>query len=341
MTTRPLKIAQIGIGHNHASANMHALRKLTDTFEIMGVVESNPEWKIKRGNDPAYQGLPWLTAEELFALPDLDAVAIETDGFDLVPTAQRCAERGLHLHMDKPAGESLPEFRKLISTCKEKDLTLQLAYVYRYNPAIRFAINAARQGWLGDIFEVHASMSRYDGHNDHYRKWLRQFKGGAMYIFAGYLVDIVIQLLGRPEKITPFLKQTRKDGLFDNGLAVLEYPIASATIRVSVAEVDGMKHRRLIICGTKGSIEICPLEMPAEQYDSHPLSARLTLKEDVPGYKAGTHQVDCGPLGDRYTGQLTEFAQIIRKEKPNPFDYDHEYLVQEVLLKASGYENSE
>ncbi|WFB36864.1 Gfo/Idh/MocA family oxidoreductase [Kiritimatiellota bacterium B12222] len=337
MTKRPIKIGQIGIGHNHASANMHALRKLPDTFEIVGVVESNPEWMEKRGNDNAYQGLNWMSEAELFSIPDLDAVAIETDGFELIPTAQRCAERGLHLHLDKPGGESLPVFKQLLSTCEDNELALQLAYVYRYNPAICFALNAAKQGWLGEIFDVHATMCRYDGDNETYRKWLSQFKGGAMYIFAGYLIDIVIQLLGRPDKITPYMKQTRGDGLVDNGLAVLEYPIASATVRVSVAEIDGMKHRRLIICGTKGSIEICPLEMPADQYYSDPLTARLTVKDDVPGFSAGTHQVDCGPLGDRYTGQLKEFAKIIRKEIDNPFDYTHEFLVQEALLQACGY----
>jgi predicted dehydrogenase len=179
-------------------------------------------------------------------------------------------------------------------------------------------------------------MSRYDGDNQDYRNWLSKFKGGAMYIFAGYLVDIVVTMLGRPDKITPFLKQTRNDGLIDNGLAVLEYERATASIRVSVEEVDGMRHRRLIVCGTKGTVEICPLETPGDKYYTEALMARLTLKNDVPGYAAGTHMADCGPMGDRYSRQLEEFAQIVRGEINNPFDYDHEMLVQECLLKASG-----
>jgi hypothetical protein len=99
-----------------------------------------------------------------------------------------------------------------------------------------------------------------------------------------------------------------------------------------------MKHRRLIVCGTKGTVEICPLEQPGDRYYTDPLTARLTLKHDAPGYVAGTHHVDCGPMGDRYGRQLMEFAEIIRGEKKNPFDYQHERLVQETLLKSSGYE---
>ena len=73
-------------------------------------------------------------------------------------------------------------------------------------------------------------------------------------------------MLGKPEKVTPFMKQTRDDGLIDNGLAVLEYERAAATVRVSVEEVDGMKHRRLIVCGTNGTVELCPIEPPGNLY---------------------------------------------------------------------------
>ena len=338
MNDKRLKIGQIGIGHNHAQGNMESLRKLPELFEIVGVVESDSEWMKKRGTLKCYEGLSWLTEEELFRTPGLDAVVVETDGFELIPTAQRVADRGLHLHLDKPGGESLPAFRHLVDTCERQHLILQLAYAYRYNPAIRFAVDAVKSGWLGEVFEIHAVMSRYDGDNGDYRRWLAQFQGGAMYIFVGYLVDIVVTMLGRPNRVTPFLKQTRDDGLVDNGLAVLEYPRATATVRVSVEEIDGMKHRRLIVCGTKGTVEICPLEVPSDCYDTQPLTARLTLKDGVPGYAAGTHRVDCGPMGDRYAAQLREFAELVRSEKANPFDYRHELQVQEILLAASGYQ---
>lgn len=42
-------------------------------------------------------------------------------------------------------------------------------------------------------------------------------------------------------------------------------------------------------------------------------------------------------LGDRYTGQLEEFAKIVRGETANPYPYEHELLVHELLLDACGY----
>lgn len=336
---KKIKIGQIGIGHNHGEAKMRAIRSLPDYFEVVGVAETDPAWLEKRKDLKGYRGLPFMREEELLAIPGLEAVAVETDGFDLLPTALRCAGRGFHLHMDKPGGEDLKQYRKLCDLCKSRNLAFQMAYVYRTNPAFRFCLNAVRQGWLGDIFEVHAVMSRYDGDNDAYRKWLAQFRGGAMYIFAGYLIDLILLMLGAPDRVTPFLKQTRQDGLIDNGLAVLEYPKATATVRVSVAEVEGYKYRRLIVCGTLGTVEFSPIEY--QDYYNTPLKLRLTLKNKQGPYGAGTHIVDCGPLGGRYEPQLIEFARIIRGEIVNPYPVEHEYLLHKTLLQSCGFPPAE
>ena len=327
-----IKIAQIGIGHNHGAAKMSAIRNMPDVFEVVGVCEKDPYWYKERHEMAAYKDLPFMDEDELLATPGLEAVAIETDGPALLATAQKCADLGLHLHMDKPGGEDLQGFRKLCDTCLEKNITLQLAYVYRNNPAVKILFDLVNKGALGEIFEIHATMSRNDSNNTKYRNWMSQFKGGAMYIFGGYLIDIIISLLGAPDKVTPYLRQTRDDGFFDNNLAVMEYKHATATVRVSLIEVDGFNQRRLVICGTKGSFELCPIEH--KDY-SLPMQARLSLQEDWGEYKAGTQMIDCGVLGKRYNGQLMEFAQIVRGEIANPYGAEHEYLVQKALLEAS------
>lgn len=329
---KPIRIGQVGIGHAHASGNMDALRALPELYEVVGVVEEeNPDWPSPK----SYEGLPKMTEEELFSVPGLQAVAVETSNSQLISAATRCMERGMHMHVDKPGGETMAPLQHLIEGCRRQDLAIQLAYMYRTNPAVKFCLRALREGWLGEVFEVHAVMSRYDG--DEYRRSLARFRGGAMYVFGSHLIDLVIAMLGRPDNVVPFQKATRDDGLYDNGLAVLEYPRATATIRTSIAEVDGMKHRRLIICGTKGTVEVCPLEHPGGRYHLDPLHVRLTLLGDNPEYPAGTHIVDVGVMNGRYADQLIELAQVINGEIENPYPYEHEVLVQETILAASGY----
>jgi len=113
----------------------------------------------------------------------------------------------------------------------------------------------------------------------------------------------------------------------------LEYPHTTATIRAASIEVEGQGHRLLKICGTKGTLQIQPIE----RFDGKPLQMRLSLLEAAGSYAAGTHMIDFGVQCDRYKEQLLELAKIINGEMKNPYTYKHDYLVQEVVLAASGY----
>jgi predicted dehydrogenase len=330
-----IKVGQIGIGHNHASAKMATFRKLADDFEVVGVVETSPEWRKKRGSDPAYRGLTWMTEEQLLNTKGLTAVAVETDICDLVPTAARCIDAGMHLHLDKPGGESLAPFKRLIEEADRRDLTVQLGYMYRNNPAVQFCQRAVREGWLGQIFEVQAVMSKYQSLA--YRQWLGQFRGGSMYIFGCHLIDLVVSMLGKPDRITPFPRQTHSDvRVYDNGLAVFEYPKATATIRAASLEIEGYQRRQLVVCGDEGTIDIRPLET-FDIRPAPPIKLKLTLSNPRESFKKGSQEVVFPKLPGRYDDQLIELARIIRGEIENPYPLSHELLVQESLLGAIDY----
>ncbi len=325
-----IKIAQIGIGHNHGSEKMRAARSFPDVFEVVGVCEADPAWMKSRGSLDVYQGLPFMSEEELLDVPGLAAVLIETDVWNLIPTAQRCIDRDLHVHIDKPAGENLAAFEKLLADARRQSLVVQLAYMYRYNNAVQYAREMASSGALGEIFEIDAVMSTE--HSRDFRDWLRHFRGGAMYIFGCHLIDLVIGFRGRPDAITPFLGKTRHEGVdvYDNTLAVLEYPNGPSTVRVSSVEVNGYGRRQFVVLGTKGSIEIKPFERPTV----------VTYAEgggDI--YCDCKRVIELPSMGGRYDELLLDFARCVRGEKENPFGYEHELLVHKATLMASGFED--
>lgn len=333
---KKIKIGQIGVCHEHASGKINTLRQMSDIYKIVGVVDDRSTTAARFAGDnlQPYEGLKMMSEDELFSIPGLQAIAIETPNSDLVPTASRCMEHGLHMHMDKPGGEEMAPFKKLLDDCKEKNLAIQLGYMLRTNPAIIFCQQAVRKGWLGDIFEIQTSMSHNYG-GDEYQSYLGKFQGGIMYNLGCHILDVVISLMGRPEKVTPFLKSTNNvdAGINNNCVTILEYPHATATLRACSCEVDGQKYRHLTVCGTKGSIELRPLE----RQDGSEIKLRLILLEDNEEYPAGTHIVKLDGIADRYYGQLMELARIINGEIENPYPYEHEHLVQEVLLAAAGY----
>jgi predicted dehydrogenase len=129
----------------------NSLRLLPDVFEIVGVVDDrdSPSAKFAGSNLKPYEGLKWLTEDELFHTPGLQAVTVETPNFDLVPTALRCMEHNLPMHMDKPGGENLALFQQLLDSCKARGLPFQMGYMFRGNPAMQWCLKAVRNGWLG------------------------------------------------------------------------------------------------------------------------------------------------------------------------------------------------
>lgn len=324
-----IKIAQIGTGHMHAY-KIGTLRKLTDLFEVVAVADDDPEQRKRNENKGLYKGLPWMSTKELLAIPGLQAVAVETEEHDPLPYALRCVQAGKHVHLDKPAGESLADFKRILDIAKSKNLTFQMGYMYRNNPAVQFCIRAVKDGLLGEIYDIDAAMNRFDGQS--FRDIIKTFKGGTPFIFACHLIDLVVTLMGKPEKIHPYIRKTRKDGVIDNSLTVFEYPNDGiATMRTSINEVNGFKNRYLTVRGSKGMIKICPLEVKGNMSGG---TLYLTLAEAVGDFKKGEQIVEMPPLKDRYEDQWIEFANIINGEIINPYNYDHEYLVQECLLKA-------
>jgi predicted dehydrogenase len=335
---KKIKVGQIGTGHEHASGKMGTFRKLSDHYEVVGIVEPDPELRKRNEKSPTYQGLAWMSEEQLLNTEGLQAVAVEVDSADdqLMDIAGRCIDAGMHIHLDKPGGESFGKFKKVLDEAGRRKLTVQLGYMYRNNPAVQFCRKAVQQGWLGQVFEVHCVMSKFSSNS--YRKYLSQFKGGTMFIYSCHLIDLVVGLLGKPDRIVPFMRQTRSDAgeMCDNGLMVFEYPKTTVTIRTSTLEVDGYQRRQLVVCGDGGTIDIRPLET----FDTRPpqaLKLQLALSQARDSYKKGYQEVSFPSPPGRYDLQLIELAEIVRGKIENPFPLEHELIVQQCLLEACGY----
>ena len=206
-----IKIGQIGVGHAHAT-KLAVFRESPD-YEVVGIVEPDKELRERAKEQPAFRDGPWMTEEQLLNVPGLAAVMVETRVRDLLPTAQRCIGAGKHIGLDKPAGDSLPQYKKLLDEAAKKKLLVQMGYMYRYSPAVLILRQFLRDGWLGDVFEVHTVMSKVVG--DAERKNLAQFPGGIMFELGCHVIDLVIGVLGKPEQVHAFPRHSGKqnDGL--------------------------------------------------------------------------------------------------------------------------------
>lgn len=334
---RPIKIAQIGVRHGHAY-KMGSIRQLSKYFEVVGVAAESPEDQKAHEKDGAYAGLKWMSQEELLSTPGLEAVAVETELTDLMPTAARVAKLGFPMHVDKPLGLTMEECEEMIEACREKNVLMQAGYMYRTNQAMRLLLKAIRKGWLGEIHDISGDMNRNDT-NPAFRKFRSQYRGGGMFFFGSHLLDFIVEAMGKPLDVQVFERPDPVDHLQDNTLSVLLYEKAICEVRVSMRKINGNPTRRLTAHGTKGSFILDPLEnwsRDPETKRMRPLNVTLTLAEGNEEFPKGTHKIQLQPYEDRYFGQLIEFAQYVRGLKQNPYSYEHELLSERVILAASG-----
>ncbi len=319
----PLVAGQIGIGHAHAAGKMEAMRNLPGLWRVAGLVV--PSGEAGRADHAAYGGLERLGEDELLALPDLSMVAVETAVESSCATAERCIAAGKHVHLDKPGALGLEEFRRMRLAAESAGLTVQMGYMLRYNPAFELLFRAVEEGWLGEITEIDASMGKLA--DPATRRKLAALPGGGMFELACHLVDIVVTLLGRPEKVVPFSTPVGDDGVQDNQAAVLVYPKATAVVRCNHADPFGGPRRRFSVAGTAGVLEILPLESGR---------VRLSLTGDRGGYKKGLQDLHLEVPKGRYDGEFIDLAKVLRGEKKLAWDAAHDIAVFESVLQASG-----
>ena len=189
-----IKLGQIGVGHAHAT-KLGVYRKSPE-YEVVGIVEPDAKLREEAKEQPAFRDLPWMTEEQLLNVKGLQVVTVETPVRDLLATAQRCIAAGKHVHLDKPAGDSLPRYRALLAAAEKQKLLVQMGYMFRYSPAVVLLRKFLTEGWLGEIFEIHTVMSKVVPPAD--RKELAEFRGGIMFELGCHVIDLVVGVLGKP-----------------------------------------------------------------------------------------------------------------------------------------------
>lgn len=336
LTARPgkekLKYLQIGIGHPHAG-KLQVYRD-SDEWEVVGLVEEDPVLRGKAKASDLYRNVPLMSLEEGFNVKGLSAVGIETEVRDLLKFAEAAVDAGFSIHLDKPAGADFEQYQRIMKKADKAGLVVQMGYMYRFNPAVQLLHRMLDAGWLGEIFETHAVMSKVMPPSS--REVIDEFAGGTMFELGCHIIDLTVGVLGKPDRVVPFSRRVvdrPEDTLLDNMLAVFEYPKATATVRSTAVEVEGFGRRHFAVCGTEGTCHIQPLDRPSMRLS---LSQERKFDGEETVYRKGTQEIPFEPPYQRYVGDAADLAATLRGEKENAFPSSHDLAVQEAVLLASG-----
>lgn len=334
----PLKLGMLGMWHSHANGIVREVAAHPDEFRLVGFYDADAA-VVKDRQENWQKQIPDLrlfdTPEQLLREP-LDGVVVEGRVFENLKYARQALESGRPIMLEKPAGDNLDEHRRLIDLAQRKHLRVQMIYLFRYMPAVQEMFAQAKAGNFGNIYEFRARLPKALSEYARFVEELKPYKGGMFFEMAGHIIDMMVALLGRPKQITPFLAHHHTappSTYLDNGIAIFGFDHAWGIIEVPALEV--VPHsRRIEVYGTGGACAI-----------PHLGSGHLANKKVQPIdlFRAGQKEWQRKELADLplQIRDLREFAECIAGRKNPDFSFEHDLIVQEALLQASGMTRAE
>jgi len=326
-----IRVAQYGTKHGHAAGKLRSMQENPDV-EVAGVYEPDAERRreLEQADGP-FARVRWFDAkEEMLEDESIVAVASEGQNAESLPQTEGIVRAGKHAWYDKPAGEDWDRWQGVVALAGEKQVHIQMGYMLRYHDGFRKIAGWAKSGLLGEVFAVRAHMST--SISEAARQVINVHEGGIFYDLAGHMLDQVVWLLGRPVKVTSFLRNDSGavPGFADNTLGVFECERALAWVDIAAMETRPMA-RRFEVYGSRGSAILLEPFEPGH-------AVRLCLDQARGGFPEGEQTV---PVEGRsrqrlYDLELESFLATIQGQQEPDRSLEHELLVQETLLRATG-----
>ena len=316
---RTVRIGFLGGSHSHATGKVEVVLASRE-YELVGMWEDDPALQVRY----KAKGVRFVSSEQLLRDPAIEVIAVESPVRDHTRHARMVLEAGKHLHLEKPPALDVESLRSILDLAARKKRIVQMGYMWRHHPGINAMIEAARNGWLGDVYMVKAIMNKKLS-PDQRPAWA-EFRGGQMFELGGHVIDPLIRLMGRPDRVTPFLQNDSNldNNMADNTIAVFEFPNALGLV-VGAALHHSSRYRSFTVQGTKGTATLRPIEPPELIMD---------LTEAAGPYAKGRQKVDLPPY-KRYVDDFVELAAAVRGGKPIAVTPHEDLIVQEALIAAS------
>lgn len=197
MSEKRWKVAVIGLRHLHPRPYMTLFQNCPRTH-VVAACDSDPTLRDAFCQEFGLKG--YATLDELLTHETIDMAAIFLPHCDCADAAIRCAEKGIHLMVEKPMARTVEQLKRIAEAVQANRIKITTGYCWRYHPVIRKMKECIEQGWIGDVVSVEARLAA--GKVDRYirggAKWMLEKEksgGGPMYNLGVHWIDILCHLL--------------------------------------------------------------------------------------------------------------------------------------------------
>jgi predicted dehydrogenase len=241
----PLRIAVVGMVHNHLHGFMHQLPVRKDIV-VVGFAEPDEKVRAKYARqykiDPA---LLFPDTESMLEKAHPQAVVVYSDTFDHLAAVQICAKHGVHVMMEKPLATTIEAAQQIAQLARSANIHVLVNYETTWYPSNWSSNDLVRSGAIGDIRKIVV----HDGHQGPYAihldpefiAWLTDPKlngAGALFDFGCYGANLTTWLMNNEQPTTvTAVTQTLQPKLYpnvdDEATIIVTYPAAQAIFQAS------------------------------------------------------------------------------------------------------------
>lgn len=326
----PVRIAVIGLVHDHAYGFIPSLRKSKEAA-LVGIVEPDHALAARYAERFNLESnLFYDSLADLVAHTNAQAAALFTTAFDHRAKTEECAARGLDVMMEKPMAVNMAHARAIAKAASKAGVDIVVNYETTWSPANAEIGAMVQKGELGELRRIVV----HDGHkgpkeigcSETFLSWLtdpKQNGGGALVDFGCYGADLSTWLMhgARPVSVMAIAQHIKPDvypNVEDDATIVVEYPKAVAILQPSWNWPFDRKDME--VYGQTG-YAIAP--------------NRDALRIRLAGQQAETQRAPA-PLEPPMTDPVAYLAAVVRKDiKPSGLSSLSENLVVTEILDAA------
>jgi predicted dehydrogenase len=201
---KPLRVGLIGPGgigrvHLFCYNSLSYFYSPAPKVEVVGIASSSAQ-SCRRAQELCHA--PYSTQDylQLIERANLDLIDCCTPNYTHYQIIRAALLAGKHVYAEKPLAMNMEEAGELVSLAHTRGLRGQLAFQYRFVPAVLRAKELIEEGAIGDAIHFRAQYL-HSGYLDPLRpiSWRlerRKSGGGALFDLGSHLIDLMRFLLG-------------------------------------------------------------------------------------------------------------------------------------------------
>ncbi len=261
---KTLKIAALGLTHDHVWENLTLLRQLSGV-QLVGAFDSHVELRERFARE--YSAPAFTSANELLRSTAPDAVLIFADNRGGAELACAALRHRAHVLIEKPMAADAAGARKILRVAKANRRRVMVNWPIAWWPQLQHALKLASDGKLGRLWQVryraaHAGPKAM-GCSRFFSDWLydpARNGAGAFMDYCCYGAALARVTLGQPQRVSAFIARLGNHAIRaeDNGLLLMHYPKALGISEGSWTQAGYMTSYVTVLYGTKGTLLVEP-----------------------------------------------------------------------------------